>query len=170
MTVHSNNRQIVVRSASGEGFEAALSHVEQQGKHTVVIATTAKHQARLEEHAGLFARLLCRQHHVTPAQLTYFERSENGTLSQVELVSPVPTNAAQKERTVSPGKRVAASEATVEKKLGVADMPVVVPMVILTKIAVQMTREMGHAAQNIAKRMLGQERPRTQRPRYQRPQ
>ena len=170
MIIHSNNRQIVIRGADGIGFQAALSHVEGEGKHSVVITTTEAHRERLRQQATLIARLLCQQHRVKPAQLTYFEGGQRGEVFQVELTSRTPKRGKepQGEETARPETKVQIKE--IKKQMGSVSLPKVTSSAALAEIAAQITQEARQTVQESFTQGANRTEPsRTQRPRYSRP-
>jgi len=84
LVIHSNNRQLVVRGTEGSCFQAALTHVEVEGKHIVVVTVSDENRPRLERNASQLTQLLRQKYKVENAHLVYFERGQNGAAAQVD--------------------------------------------------------------------------------------
>ncbi len=157
MILHSNNRQLIVRGTDGIGFQAALSHVEAQGQHVVVVTVSDEHRARLEKHTELFAQLLCQEYGLKLPQLLYFERRDNGVV-QRDLSSRTPEPSASSRSGAGKPPATLFREERVQQYLGGAQLPTVVPSLPLSQIVTRMEQEVKAVLQQAKRFALGRSR------------
>ena len=80
---HSEDRQILLRGMDGALFQAAVTHVEKKGKHTVVVSTQDENLPRLQDAAFLILDLVARQYGISLESIRYFERCRDGAVLAV---------------------------------------------------------------------------------------
>ena len=94
----SQNEPILVKDARGKTFRAAVSHTEQDGEHTVALATSPENRNRLRESADTLIALIARQHQAKQQQVHCYlctaqgyaqplgtNRRESGRLTQSQM-------------------------------------------------------------------------------------
>jgi hypothetical protein len=124
LKIHRSNQRISVRTRADEALLAHISHVEENGKHTFVIASEERDQTHFRNLRGDLARMLKAEHNIqNNRDLDYIERQADGKLYQVNLdhLGPGPGIHGEPERLKDRGRWMGEEE--VKARLGPAQLP-----------------------------------------------
>lgn len=157
MTTHSEDRQILLQGRDGSAFQAAVTHAEQKGTHTVVVTTSEENLPRLRDYAFPILELVAKQHGISLDGIRYFERGRDGAAFAVNTKNVALSVASASTYPQSPRRGTWCDESEVQKRLGNVRLPQV-------NTALDLRQSVPTPKQNTLKSGS-----RTQRPRYPRP-
>ena len=124
MPVHQDNLEVKLIDRNGTDFFVRISHTEEAGQHTVVIAADQENMSRLQNSREAIANKIKTEHGIaTNSNLDYIERLPNGSLYKVNLDNVKPGRGKNGEPEYLKNEGQWVKEEQVQTRLTTAKMP-----------------------------------------------